>query len=291
MGALLGEYLEETEGTELRPERELPIGEIRPNPFQPRREFDEAGLAELAESIRQNGLLQPIVVRRQADAWHIVAGERRWRALRLLGWERAPVVQRELSDAQMLVIALVENLQREDLTPLDEAEGFNRLMGEFGLTQKQVADQVGRSRSAVANSIRLLGLPEAIRKLLGAGDLTAGHARAILVLDDERARIMLAREIVDLGLSVREAERRARDGRAPEKGRAGARRGAGGSETDPVIKRATRLLERSLGTQVTVRAGRGARGEIRVRFHDADDFARILGLMIGERAAPVLDPR
>ena len=184
LGALLGEYLEEPTSGEI-PIRELDIGRIRPNPFQPRRQFEDDSLDELEASIRENGLLQPLVVRPSGPDFELVAGERRWRVLTRLGWEKVPTVVRPLSDEQMLVMALVENLQREDLGPLEEAVGYQQLVDGFGLTQKAVALRVGRDRSTVANALRLLTLPHEVRELVSGGALTAGHARAVLSLEGE----------------------------------------------------------------------------------------------------------
>lgn len=284
LGALLGEYLEEVERAST-PEREVALSLVRPNPFQPRAGFEEEGLEELAGSIRQNGLLQPLVVRPSGSGWEIVAGERRFRALQRLGWEKVPVVVRELSDEQMLVLALVENLQREDLSPLEEAVGYRQLIDGFGLTQKEVARRIGRDRSTVANTLRLLALPEPVREMLASGRLTAGHARAILGLEGEERQVTLAREVARRGLSVRETEERVRALREAGEGV----RGSGpareaGPPPDPLVRRARRVLERALGTQVQLRMGSGAAGEIRIPFHDADDFQRLLGILAGEAA-------
>lgn len=289
LGALLGEYLEEVD----RPvgaEREMELDRISPNPFQPRREFAEAAIEDLAASIRENGLIQPLVVRpRGEEGWELVAGERRWRALRLLGWERAPAIVRELRDEQMLVLALVENLQREDLSPLEEAAGYRQLVEEFGLTQQEVGERVGRDRSTVANTLRLLALPPEVRELVAGGTLSAGHARAILGLADPPAQVRLAREVVDRGLTVRQTERRVRRLRAEEDDEV-ASEPVPDRSPDPVARRAETLLERQLGTEVRVRPGEdGARGEITILFHDADDFERLLQLLAGEAAGELLE--
>lgn len=292
LGALLGEY--ELEDEPRGPEHEVPIDRVRVNPFQPRRRFDDDSLDELAESIRRNGLLQPLVVRPAADGYEIVAGERRWRALKRLGHERAPIVVRELSDDQMLVLALVENLQRENLSPLEEAAGYRQLIEEFGLTQEEVGRQVGRDRSTIANTLRLLTLPDPVRELLEAGRLSAGHARAILGIEDEEDQAALARTVAEKGLSVRETERRVRIARegdgGPRKTRSGRKEPSGAAARDPVVRRAELVLERALGTQVRVRATADETGEIRITFHDADDFARLLQIIVGEDAVRALAP-
>jgi len=271
LGALLGEYLEEE--AQSSPAREIRVDRIQPNPFQPRDNFEDSALAALADSIRQNGLLQPLVVRPAGEGWELVAGERRWRALQRLGWERVPAVVRELRDEQMLVLSLVENLERESLSALEEALGYQELIDRFGLTQKQVAKRMGRDRSTVANSLRLLGLSGPVRELLASGALSAGHARAILGVKGEAEQLALARTVVDRGLSVRETERRARGGRTR-----GSSRSVG---VDPVARRAERVLARALGTRVTVRLKGATSGEIRIQFHDAEDFERIVRRVLG----------
>ena len=184
------------------------ISELEPNRSQPRKEFDEKALEELAESISKHGLLQPIIVRPLTlGGYEIVAGERRYRACRMAGLTEVPVIIRELSEAETMELALIENLQREDLTPLEEAEGYNSLMEQYGFTQEEVSRSVGKSRPAVANALRLLKLPQEVREMLSSGEITAGHARAILSLPDEQSMIEAAKEIVEKDLSVRQAEK------------------------------------------------------------------------------------
>ena len=276
LGALLGEYLEEPTSGEI-PIRELDVGRIRPNPFQPRRQFQDDSLDELEASIRENGLLQPLVVRPSGPDFELVAGERRWRVLTRLGWEKVPAVVRPLSDEQMLVMALVENLQREDLGPLEEAVGYQQLVDGFGLTQKAVARRVGRDRSTVANALRLLTLPTAVRDLLSEGALTAGHARAVLSVEGETEQIALAREVVSRGLSVREAEALARRGRKRDK--PGGKRDK--LKNDPVARKAAVLLSRAYGTDVKVSLKSKTSGEIRIPFRDPDDFERVTRELLG----------
>lgn len=284
LGALLGEYLDEPELAKA-PVTDLELGSIRPNPFQPRRAVQEASLDELEASIRENGLLQPLVVRPAAPGWELVAGERRWRVLKRLAWERAPAIVRQLSDEQMLVLALVENLQREELGPLEEAVGYQQLIDGFGLTQREVARRVGKDRSTVANSLRLLMLPASVRELLAAGSITAGHARAILALGGEEAQEALAREIAARGLSVREAERRARARKDGTAKKGGARES---SARDPIARRAETLLSRVFGAAVSIRLRGRARGEVRIPFRDADDFERVARLLLDEEASSEL---
>lgn len=277
LGALLGEYLEEPTSGEI-PIRELDVGRIRPNPFQPRRQFQDESLDELEASIRENGLLQPLVVRPSGPDFELVAGERRWRVLTRLGWEKVPTLVRPLSDEQMLVMALVENLQREDLGPLEEAVGYQQLVDGFGLTQKAVARRVGRDRSTVANALRLLTLPAAVRDLLSEGSLTAGHARAVLSVEGEAEQVALAREVVSRSLSVREAEALARRGRKRDK--PGGKRDK--PNEDPVARKAAVLLSRVYGTDVKVNLKSKTSGEIRIPFRDPDDFERITRELLGE---------
>lgn len=288
LGALLGEYLEEVERVST-PEREVSLSLIRANPFQPRTDFEEGSLDELAGSIRRNGLLQPLVVRPAGSGWEIVAGERRFRALQKLEWEKVPVVVRELTDEQMLVLALVENLQRENLSPLEEAVGYRQLIDGFGLTQREVAKRIGKDRSTVANTLRLLSLPDPVRELLARGAVTAGHARAILGLEKEEDQLRLAEEVAGRGLSVRDTEERVREIRDATGGEEEKDAGSRSRAPDPTVRRAQQVLERALGTQVQLRVRSGSSGEIRIAFHDAEDFQRLLALLAGESAARLLE--
>ncbi|WP_419950219.1 ParB/RepB/Spo0J family partition protein [Candidatus Palauibacter sp.] len=284
LAALLDENLQATSEAQ---DTRIPVDAVRPNPFQPRREFGPEGIGELADSIRQNGLLQPIVLRAVGDAYEIVAGERRFRAIQSLGWTSVPAVLRTLTDQQMLVVALVENLQREDLSVLEEARGYRQLMDEFGLTQEQVGRHVGRDRSTIANALRLLALPAPVLDMLANGELSAGHGRAILMLSDAEARTRMAREAVRQSWSVRETERRVRAARKGAEQRT--RRRPGRRETaDPVVRRAERGLERGFGTQVRIRTRADGAGEVVVRFHDTEDFLRLVELMGGEELAAEL---
>lgn len=282
LGSLLGENLDLADGAEF----EVPIKDLRPNPYQPREPVADDSLAELVASIREHGLLQPIVVRGQDAGWEIVAGERRWRALRQLNWRSAPVVVRDLTDEQMLLVALVENLQREALSPLEEARSYRQLADQFGLTQGKIAQRVGKDRSTVSNALRLLALPAEVQSLVHLGELSAGHARAILGVEGDAARRALAEEVVSRGLSVRQTESRVkklRDGGATKTPRQ--RRSEEKTWSDPYIRRAQQALERALGTEVSVKLRRNAGGEIRVVFHDAEDLDRLLGILAGRSAS------
>ncbi len=277
--ALLGPTREEAEreGSLV----ELPIKDIRPNPFQPRQTVDPAALEELVSSIKQAGLLQPIVVRRAngggGSTYELIAGERRLRACQQLGWERIPAVQREADDRTLLTLALIENLQRDDLSPVDEARGYERLIAEFKLAQQDVADAVGRDRSTVANALRLLKLPELVLQMLHEAQLSVGHARALLALEDLRIVTNLAREAVAQGLSVREVEDRVRGGRAPER-RPRMKRGVGAA---PEVRRVEDALRRRLGTDVRVTLRAKGKGQIHLSFYSNDDLARVLEVILG----------
>ncbi len=260
---------------------ELAVADIRPNPYQPRRDADPVALEELKASIRRAGLLQPVVVRAAraegGGGYELIAGERRLRACQALGWERIPAVRREVDDRTVLTLALIENLQRDDLSPVDEARGYDRLIAEFNLTQQDVAEAVGRDRSTVANALRLLRLPAAVLGLLHEGRLSVGHARALLGLEDPAAATALAKEAVDLGLSVRDVEDRVRGGRAPVR-RPRLKKGLGQA---PEVRRIEDALRRRLGTDVRVTLRSKGKGHIHVGFYSNDDLARLLELMLG----------
>ena len=205
LGALMGDYMEES--PQNTPYRLLPIHKIEPNPDQPRHDFDEEELNALAESIEIHGIIQPLTVRETSSGYYqIIAGERRWRAARIANIKEVPVVVIEADDKKTMELALIENLQRQDLNPVEEALGYRSLMEEYGLTQEDTASRVGKSRPAVANALRLLALPPKVLEMLRSGELTAGHARAILSLPTEKAQNEAAQKIVALGLSVRQAE-------------------------------------------------------------------------------------
>ncbi len=270
----------ETERSALR---SIPIGQIRPNPFQPRQEFRPEQLADLEASLRVNGLLQPITVRpaSSGNGYELIAGERRYRAASRLGWTEIPALVKPVDDRDALSLALVENLQRADLDPVEEAEGYQRLLEEFSATQQQVADAVGKDRSTVANALRLLQLPAAVRRLLQEGQITPGHARALLGLANDRAMTDLARESVAQGWSVREMERRVKAARPGKPSATPAPRAttsaprAAAAET----RRLEELLRRRLQTQVQITASGQDRGEVRITFTSNDDLERLLELM------------
>jgi ParB family transcriptional regulator, chromosome partitioning protein len=285
LSALMGEYTSEPRPQEGEQVNKVLTSRITPNPFQPRREFTPEQLAELEESIRQNGLLQPLVVRRAVEGapdgaeWELVAGERRWRAVRRLGWAEVPVVVRELDDRAMLVLAIVENVQRADLSPLEEAAAYRRLMDEFNFTQAEVAESVGRERSTVANLMRLLSLPASVQRLVNEGALTMGHARALLGLEDEREIADLARAAAATGMTVRAVEERVRDRRPPRQKDGAAAYAA--PSADAHLRRLEAELQRTFGTQVRIRVQQGQSGRIEIPFFNADDFQRVTDLLLG----------
>jgi ParB family transcriptional regulator, chromosome partitioning protein len=283
LGALL------RENTVVEPEggvqaRMLATASIAPNPYQPRREFREEELQELSASLQENGLLQPIVVRPAAGGgtarWELIAGERRWRASMRLGWTEIAAVVREVDDRTLLILAMVENLQRSQLSALEEAEGYQRLAEEFSLTQQQVAEVMGKDRSTVANALRLLALPASVRALLRDGALTAGHARALLGLENDRRIAEVAQQAVDEGWSVRDVESHVKRARAQRPQRAKTREAG-----ERALEEA---LQRVLGTDVKIRLGRGSRGRIEIPFYGAEDFERVFELLAGESATDVV---
>jgi ParB family chromosome partitioning protein len=264
----------------------LPVAEIRPNPFQPRKEFRADELAELETSLKNNGLLQAITVRPASDGigYELIAGERRLRAATRIGWTRIPAVIKEIDDRALLTLALVENLQRADLNPIEEGEGYQRLIADFTLTQQEVAEIVGKDRSTVANMLRLLNLPDVIRTMVRDGHLTVGHARALLAISSEREMLELAREIVARGLTVRDVEQRARAGSALTSTRSTKSKGDDRApKLSAELKRLQDELRRHLQTDVTITVGANERGKIEIAFYSADDFERVLDLVLSSR--------
>ena len=266
--------------------RNIALARIRPNPFQPRRTFDPQELQELEASLRANGLLNPVAVRpaKTGGGYELIAGERRIRAAARIGWTEIPAVVKEIDDRSLLTLALVENLQRADLNPIEEAEGYRQLMGDFDLTQAQLAEAVGKERSTVANMLRLLQLPAVVQQLVHQKELTLGHARALLTLEDEQTLIALAREIVAEGLSVRAVEERARGGAPAKKRRE--RKGADPADARAVALRAAEEeVRRYLQTDVRVVQREQGKGRIEIDFYSTDDLDRLLDLIMGARRA------
>jgi ParB family chromosome partitioning protein len=252
---------------------ELPVAEIQPNPLQPRRQFSTESLEELASSLKQNGLLQPVVVTRApGGGYHLIAGERRWRAARLAGLARIPAVLREaVGDVDQLALALIENLQREDLTPIEEARAYHHLRTELGLSQEEIAKRVGKDRSTVANALRLLQLPLEVQGMVDTGSLSAGHARSLVGLGDSGRQATLAKRCAREGWSVRDLEHHLQ----PRARRARPR-------VDPETQEAVDRLSLSLGVRVEIRRSRRG-GEIRLRFADEDELIRLFRQLTREK--------
>lgn len=258
----------------------LPISGIRPNPYQPRRDFDEGELAELQASLKSSGLLQPITVRRAPNGFELISGERRLRAATRLGWTDIPAIVRDVDDQTLLTLALVENLQRADLNAVEEARGYRRLSEEFGYTHAQIAEAVGKDRTSITALLRILQLPAQVLEIVERGHLSAGHARALVSLEDDRRALALANEAVAHQLSVREMERRVRDIQQPPvpKRPAPAKAAQTGA---PVLKRLEDELRRRLQTDVHIRLSGPERGAIEVSFYSADDLERVLDIVLG----------
>lgn len=271
-----------TESANRQSLQRIAVSRIHPNPYQPRTEFKAGELAELEASLRANGLLQPIVVRPRSggDGFELIAGERRLRAATKIGWDEIPAVVKEIDDQMLLTLALVENLQRSNLNPIEEALGYQRLISDFTLTQQQVAEMVGKDRTTVANILRLLALPEHVRRILQEGHITLGHARALLAVTDERQLTALANEIVAHGLTVRDVEQRAR-GEQSARPRPRPKRGASKVEAPAELRRASDELRRRLQTDVSVSRRDSGRGAIEIVFYSADDLDRLLDLILG----------
>ena len=268
----------------------IPLGQIRPNPFQPRKEFAPEELTELASSLKASGLLQPITVRPVRDGssgtagshgarFELLAGERRYRAALGLGWAEIPAVVRDVDDRTALTLALVENLQRADLNPIEEAEGYGRLIHEFSITQQQVAEAVGKDRSTVANMLRLLNLPAAVRAMLRDGQLSLGHARALLALRSEREIVAAAHEAVARGLTVRDVEGLGRDKNGASKRHIRATKAS--QQLNSPGKEIQNRLRRHLQTDVTLSVTADQRGQISILFYSNDDLERLLELILG----------
>lgn len=285
LGKGLGAIFTQPEALEAEEPLSLSIDELRPNEHQPRTFFDPEKLAELVSSIKLYGVIQPLVVRKTLEGYEIVAGERRWRAAREAGLAAVPAVVRSYSDAEMMEIALIENLQRHDLNPIEEAMGFQRLMSDFGLTQEEVAKKMGRSRSAVANTLRLLQLSTVTQQYVSRGTLTAGQVRPILALNSEQQEI-LVNEIVDQGLSAREVEERVRRMSTPHKNAGKTEKPAKESTLDIHTADAAEKLVYALGTQVHIKTD-GKKGKIEIEFYSAEDLERLLEILTKEtEAAP-----
>ena len=272
LGALLGDFDQET--AENSPYKLLPIYKVEPNPDQPRRDFDEEELQALSESIAEHGIIQPLTVRETAGGYYqIIAGERRWRAARMAGLSEVPAVIMEADDRKAMELALIENLQRQDLNPVEEALGYQSLMTEYGLTQEEASQRVGKSRSAVANALRLLNLPDALLLKVREGALTPGHARAILSIKTEKKQLEAAQKIIALGLSVRQAELLCKNmSKAPRE-----------LPTEPLridyIGECEKQLSKHLGRGVKIVNGK-RKGRFELEFYGQDDLQNLLDALM-----------
>ena len=271
LSALVSEAEYETGNTSS--DTKVPIEDIFPNPNQPRTQFNDSELKELSESITEHGVLQPLLVRKRNNGYEIIAGERRYQASKLAGLTKLPVIVKDVDDQEMLALALIENLQRSDLNPIEEAKGYRQLIDSSGMTQEALSKAVSKSRSAITNSLRLLDLPDVVQDMMFEGKLTAGHARAILAVPYEDARIKLAEKVVAEGLSVRATENLAplySVGDVPKTPR---------PVTPQSFKKAARVLRQTFNTNVKVKSLRG-KNKIEIEFKDEEDLSRILGQMM-----------
>ena len=256
----------------------LRLTEIEPNRNQPRKEFDEQALSELADSIREHGIIQPLLVRPlETGGYQLVAGERRWRAARMIGLTEVPVVIKEMTETEVMELALIENLQRQDLNPLEEAAGYRELMTTYGLTQDQVAKRVGKSRSAVANCLRLLTVPEEIQPFLRGGQLSAGHVKALAGMSDREEMVRIAKSAADKGLSVREVERQVQSFTAPRPS------SPSGEEKEAFYKELELAMNVELGRKVRIRPGRIG-GTVEIAFFDQEDLRSLAYRLSGEES-------
>lgn len=253
----------------------IDINDIKPNRSQPRKNFDEDRIAELAASIQEHGIIQPLIVRKDDTGYELVAGERRWRAARKAALDKVPCLIREFTDEENALIAIIENMQREDLDPIEEAEGLNEMIRKYGLTQDEVSVSVGKSRPYITNSLRLLKLPEPIRKKISAGELSAGHGRAILSVKGAAAQEQLADKVIREGLSVRETEDLA-------KGKGKPKRVVRKSRKDPDIVAVEEKLKEIYGTRVTITTN-GRKGAVEIAYYGREDLNRIIELLESAR--------
>ena len=250
----------------------IDINDIKPNSNQPRKTFDEDKLNELAASIEEHGLIQPLVLRKAEKGYEIVAGERRWRAARKIGIREIPCIVRELTDEENMLLAIIENMQREDLNPIEEAEGIRQMIETYGLTQEEVSKSVGKSRPYIANSLRLLRLPETVRKYVEDGSLSTGHAKAIAAVSDEKKQIELAEVAIRDGLSVRQLEKLAQQDKSGVKTRSRVK------QKTADVKRVEEDLKNALGTKVTLNQ-KGKKGKIEIEFYSKDELERLIELL------------
>lgn len=249
---------------------QIEVSRIQPNPSQPRESFDEEELEDLAQSIKEAGVLQPVLVRRSGDGFELIAGERRWRAARRAGLERIPAMIQQVGQERSLELALIENIQRQQLNPIEEARAFSTLMTQFGLTQEDVAVKVGRKRPSVANSLRLLRLPAEVQSLVREGRITAGHAKALLSLSGDKEILAAARKMSSGEVTVRKAEQLTR-----------ARKPGGSPHQDPNVRDAEIRLQRALGTKVRIKTKDGEKGRVEIEFYSGEELQRIFEILEG----------
>lgn len=264
LGALLNDNASEVQGKST-----LRISEIEPNRLQPRKDFDEEAIASLADSIKDHGLLQPIVVRPYGRSYQIVAGERRWRAARVAGLGEVPVVIKEFSDSEAMQIALIENLQRENLNPVEEALGYRELSEKYDMTQESIAEMTGRSRSAVTNAIRILGLPDEVLEMIRNGQVSTGHAKVLLALDDEKTIKELAAQVADGVLTVRALENAVKSLKSEKKGKTPPKK------TDTYFREMELSLKERLGRKVLIKNKSNDKGTLVLEFYNKDDLREI----------------
>lgn len=257
--------------------KDVSVSEIRPNPYQPRKEFEQSAIEELADSIREHGIIQPLIVRKSIKGYELVAGERRLRAAKLAGLQQVPVVVKAYTDQQLMEIALIENLQRENLNPLEEAEAYDKLIAHHDYTQEQLAKRIGKSRPHVANMLRLLQLPDSIRKMLAAAELTMGHARALLVVADAAVQMQLANDVVKKSLNVRQLEELVKQlnvSRETKKKKP--------AKSEPILIELEERLRTRFGTAVKIKKG-AKRGKIEIDFYSQEDLQRIIEILNDEK--------
>ncbi|OGP93489.1 MAG: chromosome partitioning protein ParB [Deltaproteobacteria bacterium RBG_16_48_10] len=273
LGKGLGALLPELEIEESKTLLYCGIEEIRPNRFQPRKHFDESRLQELVDSIKEKGVLEPLLVRKVADGYELIAGERRWRAAQKAGLREVPVLVKEMEDGEVIVVSLIENLQRDDLNPLEEAGAYKRLVDEFGITQEELGTRLGKDRTSITNTLRLLKLPAEVKDQLLQNRISSGHARAILSLEMKEQQKELCNLIIQKGLSVREAEALAkRWSKKPKKVTTPEKRGG---DLESQLSALGDSLRRHLGTRVQI-ASKGQRGKIEIEYYSFDDLERIV---------------
>lgn len=270
MGKISEGNLEETEGKGINL---IDINEIKPNEKQPRKNFDEEKLDELANSIKEHGLIQPVILRKASRGYEIVAGERRWRACRKAGFKEIPSIIKELTDEENMLLAIIENMQREDLDPIEEAEGLNQMIDTFGLTQEEVSKSVGKSRPYITNALRLLKLPEEVQNFLSQGRLSVGHARAIAGVMDSSRQIELAQYTIEHELSVREIEKLIKEGNL-QRSKVSRRK----AEKSPDVKQVEEDLKQIMGTKVIL-SQKGKKGRIEIEYYSKEELERLIGML------------